>query len=62
MQVVFSVCDYPKSFETFAAQSTTRVPGNMIRNPEDGDSMFLRNFGIHRRFYKAPKPIILPAL
>jgi hypothetical protein len=25
-------------------------------NPEDGDSMFLRNFGIYLRFYTAPKP------
>jgi hypothetical protein len=27
-----------------------------IYSPEDGDSMFLRNVGIYRRVYTAPKP------
>jgi hypothetical protein len=27
-----------------------------ISSPEDGDSMFLRNVGIYRRVYTAPKP------
>jgi hypothetical protein len=29
--------------------------GDNIFSPEDGDSMFLRNVGIYRRVYKAPK-------
>jgi hypothetical protein len=27
-----------------------------IFSPEDGDSIFLRNVGIYRRVYTAPKP------
>jgi hypothetical protein len=37
-------------------QSGTRNEREMVLDPEDGDSMFLRNVGIYRRVYMAPNP------
>jgi hypothetical protein len=52
---------YCTRFEVFTAVRMMMMfwvlaPHRLVFSPKDGDSMFLRNVGIYRQVYMAPKP------
>jgi hypothetical protein len=61
-QLALQTAQTRKQFEKYTITSWwcsgfwRRVDSTVDASPEDGDRMFLRNVGVYRRVYSAPKP------